>query len=71
MFNFKSWLNANESSPSTRRALGTYPPQPGDFFVRPPYGKASTCKKVGGFKLYNMDISSLCKEKGKDRKKSD
>lgn len=60
MISFKKWLLTKESSPSTRRALGQYPPQPNDFFVRPPYGLANTCKKIKGFKLSNMKIANLC-----------
>jgi hypothetical protein len=63
---FKRWL---ESSPSTRRALGLYPPQPGDVFVRPPYGKEFTCKKLNDFPLDNMDVSKICGGKKKKKKK--
>lgn len=63
MIDFKNWLAAQESSASTRRATGPYPPQPGDFFVRPPYGKEKTCGKIGQFKTYNMDVSKICGDK--------
>lgn len=68
MISFKKWLFTKESSASTRRALGIYPPQPGDFFVRPPYGLANTCKKLDGFKLSNMNVANLCKGQGKKKK---
>lgn len=60
MKTFSQWLAIRESSPSTRRATGIYPPQPGDFFVRPPYGKEKTCRKIGEFKPVNMDVSAIC-----------
>lgn len=60
---FKSWLKTIESSASTRRATGPYPPQPGDFFVRPPYGKDKTCGKIGQWKTYNMDVTKICGKK--------
>jgi hypothetical protein len=63
MTTFKDWLTVRESSASTRRALGIYPPQPGDFFVRPPYGKDSTCRKIGSFRTYNMDVTKICGKK--------
>lgn len=62
MISFSQWLAMRESSASTRRAIGLYPPQPGDLFVRPPYGKDVTCKKLGGFKLVNMDVTKICGE---------
>ncbi len=70
MKGFKEWLQANESSPSTRRATGAYPPQPGDFFVRPPYGKDATCGKIGQFKTFNMDVTAICGDKDGKKPKS-
>ena len=66
---FKDWVLAQESSPSTRRATGIYPPQPGDFFVRPPYGKEKTCGKIGQFKTYNMDVTKICGKADKAKPK--
>lgn len=75
MISFKNWLSAHESSASTRRATGPYPPQPGDFFVRPPYGKEKTCGKIGEFKTVNMDVTKICGTKDghkpKDKKPKD
>jgi hypothetical protein len=75
MIDFKNWLSAQESSASTRRATGPYPPQPNDFFIRPPYGKENTCAKIGEFKPINMDVSKICgskkKGKGKSKKNKD
>ena len=72
MITFKNWLATHESSASTRRATGPYVKQPGDVFVRPPYGKESTCKFLSSEKVktHNMDVSDICGKKGGKKSKA-
>lgn len=53
----------SESNPETRRAMGVYPPYPGDVFARPSYSQNKFCKKILGQKLVNMDTSQICGKK--------
>lgn len=72
MISFKNWLTAFESSASTRRATGPYVKQPGDLFVRPPYGKDSTCDFLSSDKVktFNMDVSKICGPKDGNKPKA-
>jgi len=64
---FREWLKQVESTPSTRNALGIYPPQADTIFVRPSYSQANFCRKIKmpGVKLDNMNTASLCGKKKK------
>jgi len=73
MLSFKDWLMAQESSASTRHALGSgtqYPPSPSDFTVRPPYGKVNACKAIGSYKTHNMDTTEICGKKDSNKPKA-
>lgn len=67
MMSFKEFFKQSESSPSTRHAMGPYPPQPDDAFARPGYSQSKFCGKMADkkFKPVNMDTSMVC---GKKRK---
>lgn len=68
MIKFAEWLKARESSPSTRNALGIYPPQADTIMSRPSYSQAKFCDKIKapGVKLDNMNVKMVC---GKNEKK--
>ncbi len=66
---FKEFMNAKESTPATRRAMGVYPPQPSDIYANPPYSKERFCQKSKGVAFQNLDIGSICKKKRKKKKK--
>jgi hypothetical protein len=62
MINFKEWLKARESTPSTRNALGIYPPQADTIMSRPSYSQIRFCDKIKapGVKLDNMNTDMVC-----------
>lgn len=62
---FRDWLQQIESTPSTRNALGIYPPQADTIFSRPSYSQANFCRKIKapGVRLDNMNTKQVCGKK--------
>ena len=65
LISFKEWIKVKESSPSTRNAMGIYPPQADTVMSKPGYSQNRFCDKIKapGVKLDNMNTSMVCGKK--------